>query len=144
MVKSPCYHCRGHRFDPSWGTKIAYAAGCGQNNNNNKKPRKHTSCMCVCSVASITSRLFATPRTVARQSALSVKFSMQEYWGGCHILLQRSFQPRDQTHISCDCCNGGRFFTTEPPGKPRKHTGFPSNCLDVSSIKNRGRPGFDP
>ena len=28
--------------------------------------------------------------------------------------------PRDWTHISCVSCTAGRFFTTEPPGKPRK------------------------
>jgi len=26
-----------------------------------------------------------------------------------------SSQPRDRTHI---CCTAGRFFTTEPPGRP--------------------------
>ena len=29
-----------------------------------------------------------------------------------------SSQPRDQTHVSCVSCSAGRFFTTEPPGKP--------------------------
>ena len=32
-------------------------------------------CLCVCSV-----RLFATPRTVARQAPLSFRFSRKEYW----------------------------------------------------------------
>ena len=27
-------------------------------------------------------------------------------------------QPRDRTHVSCVFCIAGRFFTTEPPGKP--------------------------
>ena len=27
--------------------------------------------------------------------------------------------PRDQTGVSCVSCIAGRFFTTEPPGKPR-------------------------
>ena len=26
--------------------------------------------------------------------------------------------PRNQTHVSSGPCNAGRFFTTEPPGKP--------------------------
>ena len=26
---------------------------------------------------------------------------------------------RDQTHVSCISCTAGRFFTTEPPGKPQ-------------------------
>ena len=29
-----------------------------------------------------------------------------------------SSQPRDQTYVSCVSCIAGRFFTTEPPGKP--------------------------
>ena len=46
--------------------------------------------------------LFVTLRTVAHQSPLSMGFSRQEYWSGCHFLL------RDQTQISCTT---GRFFT---------------------------------
>ena len=34
---------------------------------------------------------------------------------GCHALLQGIFPTRDQTQVSCIA---GRFFTTEPPGKP--------------------------
>ena len=39
-----------------------------------------------------------------------------------------SSQPRDQTHVSCVSCTAGRFFISEPPGKPpnrhkrRNHT----------------------
>ena len=36
-------------------------------------------------------RLFATPRTVARQAPLFMGFSRQEYWSGCHALLQVIF-----------------------------------------------------
>ena len=34
---------------------------------------------------------------------------------GCHFLHQGSSQPRNRT---CTSCLTGRFFTTEPPGKP--------------------------
>ena len=38
-------------------------------------------CVCVCwSLGRV--QLFVTPRTVARQSPLSMEFSRQEYWGG--------------------------------------------------------------
>ena len=37
---------------------------------------------------------------------------------GCHALLQGIFRPRDQICISCSSCTAGRFFTTEPWGKP--------------------------
>ena len=36
-------------------------------------------------------RLFATPWTVARQAPLSMGFFRQEYWSGCHALLQGIF-----------------------------------------------------
>ena len=32
-----------------------------------------------------------------------------------------SSRPRDQTHVSCVSFTAGRFFTTEPPGKPRNN-----------------------
>ena len=33
-------------------------------------------------------RLFVTPWTVAHQAPLFMGFSRQEYWSGCHFLLQ--------------------------------------------------------
>ena len=33
-------------------------------------------------------------------------FPRQEYWVGCHFLLQGFSWPRDQTHISCFSCIG--------------------------------------
>ena len=53
------------------------------------------------------------------------------------ILSRGSSLPRDQTHISCI---GSRFFTTEPPGKPKGSThntcynfflGFYLYCVDT-------------
>ena len=39
------------------------------------------------------------------------------------ISSSRGFSwPRDQTHISCISCIAGRFFTTEPVGKPQIKT----------------------
>ena len=35
--------------------------------------------------------LFVTPWTVTHQTPLSMEFSRQEYWVGCHSLLQRIF-----------------------------------------------------
>ena len=37
---------------------------------------------------------------------------------GCCFILQGIFWPRDWTQVSCVACIAGRFFTTEPPGKP--------------------------
>ena len=33
-------------------------------------------------------RLFVTPWSAAHQAPPSMEFSRQEYWGGCHFLLQ--------------------------------------------------------
>ena len=60
--------------------------------------------------------LFATPWTVAHQAPLSTEFSRQEYWSG---LLFPS--PGDLTDPGIEpesSALAGRFFTTEPPGKP--------------------------
>ena len=45
--------------------------------------------MFVCTVLSL--QLFLTLWTVACQAPLSLGFSRQEYWSGCHALLQRIF-----------------------------------------------------
>ena len=37
---------------------------------------------------------------------------------GRHFLLRGSSRPRDQTHVSWVSCIAGRFFPTQPPGKP--------------------------
>ena len=44
-----------------------------------------------------------------------------------------SSQPRDQTLISCISCIAGRFFTTEPSGKPTHSTQDFSTIVSFSS-----------
>ena len=62
----------------------------------------------------------ATPWTVARQAPLSMEFSRQEYWSS---LLFPS--PGDLSELGIKSVSpvspgwAGRFFTTEPPGKPQ-------------------------
>jgi len=48
--------------------------------------------------------LFATPWSIARQTAVSIEFSRQDTGVGCHFLLQWIF-------ISCVSCIAGGFFT---------------------------------
>ena len=40
---------------------------------------------------SVLCQFFATPWTIAHQAPLSMGFSRQEYWSGCHSLLQGIF-----------------------------------------------------
>ena len=44
---------------------------------------------------------FSTLWTVAHQAPLSMGFSRQEYWSGCHFLLQGTFLITDWTWVSC-------------------------------------------
>ena len=62
-------------------------------------------------------RLFATPWTVAHRPLLSMDFPRQEYWSGLPFpSLGRLLNPRIEP---VSPALAGRFFTTEPPGKPR-------------------------
>ena len=45
-------------------------------------------CVCVCSQSCLT---LVTPWTLAHQAPLFMEFSRQEYWSGCHFLLQGIF-----------------------------------------------------
>ena len=63
---------------------------------------------------------FATPWTVAHQHPLSMGFSRQEYWSRLPFptpgdLLKPKIKPTSHTVP-------GRFFTTEPAGKPPRYT----------------------
>ena len=58
--------------------------------------------VCVCFGVCGCIRLFVTPRIVAHQAPLSMRFSRQEYRSGLPFSSSRgSSQPRDRTHISC-------------------------------------------
>ena len=45
-------------------------------------------------------------------------FSGKSTGVGCHFFLQRIFPTQGLSHISGVSCRAGRFFTTEPAGKP--------------------------
>ena len=67
-----------------------------------------------CSVAK--SHLFVTPRTVACQAPLFMGLLRQEYWSG--LPFPSSEDLPDLVIRSASPALAGRFFTTEPPGKP--------------------------
>ena len=86
-----------------------------------KASLKHCRC-CRCSVLSHL-WFFATPWTVARQAPLSMGFTRQEYLSGLPFL-----PPGDRPDPGVEPASPvvptltGRFFTTELPGKPLKHS----------------------
>ena len=67
--------------------------------------------------------LFATLWTIARQAPLFLGLPRQEYWSG---LLFPSLGDLPNPGIKPEFpALGGRFFTTEPPGKPILIVGGP-------------------
>ena len=82
-------------------------------------------------------QLFVTLWSVAHQAP---GFSRQDHGTGCHALLQGIF-PRDRSHISCSSCITGRFFTTEPLGKPLHYTQIQiiPDTLKLKWLKQNGK-----
>ena len=72
--------------------------------------------ICAVPIYSVMSDSFVTSWIVAHQVPLSMGFSKQEYWSGLPFpspgdLLNPGIKPSSPTLA-------GRFFTTEPQGKP--------------------------
>ena len=65
-------------------------------------------------------RFFPTLRSVARQAPLSMGFSRQEYWSGLTFPPPGDLPSPGIEPVSPALA--GRFFITEPPGKPNKQT----------------------
>ena len=75
-------------------------------------------CACVCSVAH---SCLWDPMTVACQAPLSMGFSKQEYWSRLPFPFPGDLpDPRTEPTFPVSPTLGGRFFTVESPGKPRK------------------------
>ena len=80
------------------------------------KPNHHAIALCCAVITHVDS---AAPWTSARQAPLSMEFSRQEYWSGLPFPT-----PGDLPHPGIEptplasSALAGRFFTTEPPGKP--------------------------
>ena len=62
-------------------------------------------------------QLLATPWTVALQAPLSMEFSRQDYWSGLPFPSPGDLPDPGIKPMSPALAD--RFFTTEPPGKPK-------------------------
>ena len=79
------------------------------------------------------SNSFAFPCIVALQAPLSMGFSRQEYCTGLPIP-----SPRDLPDPGIELVSpalAGRFFTTEPPGKPSYVIWLKSNIKAISVVR---------
>ena len=64
-------------------------------------------------------QVFATPRAAAHQAPRSMEFFRQEYWSGLPFpspgnLAYPGIEPTSPVSSAL----AGKFFATEPPGKP--------------------------
>ena len=64
----------------------------------------------------VMSNSLATPRAVAHQASLSMGFPRQEYWSECPFTSPGDLPDPGIKPLSLILT--GRFFTTEPAGKP--------------------------
>ena len=74
-------------------------------------------CMRACSVAQSYLTL-VTPRTVAQQAPLYMGLSLQEYWNGLPFPPPKDLPDSGIKPVSPALAGG--FFTTGPPGKPKR------------------------
>ena len=66
-------------------------------------------------------QFFAVLQTVAHQAPLSMGFSRQEYWNGLPFPPPGDFpDPGNKPTSPVSPAFTGRFFITEPPGKPQE------------------------
>ena len=77
----------------------------------------HVLQMCVYSHLSH-AQLFESLWTVVHQAPLSMGFSRQEYWSGLSCPPPGDLPEPGIELVSCSSCSAGRFFTTEPSGRP--------------------------
>ena len=71
---------------------------------------------CVCAQSLSCVQLFGTPWTAGHQAPLPMEFSRQEYWSGLPFVPPGNVPDPGIEPVSPALT--GRFFTTEPPGKP--------------------------
>ena len=91
--------------------------------------------------------LFATPWTVAHQAPSSMGFSRQEYWIGCHAILQGIFPTQGSNpDLLCLLCWQKGSLPLAPPGKPENILEWVSevtqSCPTVCDPMDCRPPGF--
>ena len=75
--------------------------------------------LCICACVLSHARLFVTLWIVACQAPLCMGFSGQEYWSRLSFLPPGDLPDPGIKLVSPESLAlAGRFFTTEPPGKP--------------------------
>ena len=84
---------------------------------------------------SAASQLFAIQWTVALQAPLSMEFSRQEYWSGCHLLLQGIFLTQGSKVGLLHCRQ--IVYGLSHQGSPSEHLCKISNIPSILLMKFR-------
>ena len=86
---------------------------------SNHAVKKECVCVCVCVCVRVLGHFSCVWLFVTGSSVQGILQMRILEWVAMPSSRDSS-QPRDQTCVSCDSCIAGRFFTAEPPGKPRE------------------------
>ena len=95
---------------------------------------------CICMYVLSCVQLFAIPGTVTHQASLSIEFSRQVYWSGLPFPTPGDLpDPGIEPMTLMPLALADRFFTTAPPGKPKKESesvSYPvvSGCLQPHGL----------
>ena len=94
--------------------------------------------VCVCRLCCFSGVcLFVTLWTVARLAPLSMGFSRQECWSGCHALLQGTFPTQGSNpHLLMSPELAGRFFTTSTTWEALHGPNYCGFYIDHSETHN--------
>ena len=80
---------------------------------------------------------FVTPWTVTHKAPLPLRFFRQKYWTGLQFPSPADLPDSRIEPAASAChiyCTAGRFFTTEPPGKPNIYIGLIKLILGLSLL----------
>ena len=77
-------------------------------------------------------RLCATPQTAAHQAPLSLGFSRQEHWSGCHFLLQ-CMKVKSESEVAQSCPTLSDSMDCSLPGSSI-HGIFQARVLEWGAI----------
>ena len=102
----------------------------------------HGPCVHVCGLSRV--RLFVSSWIVALQGPPSMEFFRQEYWSGCHFLLQEDLpDPGNEPASSASPALQADSLPTEQPGKPWS-LGPPSYCSRLLTSSETLVPAIHP
>ena len=121
-------------YQSLWTLSVLFQGSWGKNSLAPKFRKNPTKPMLLLLLLSHFScvRLCATPQTAAHQTPLSLGFSMQEHWSGCHFLLQ-CMKVKSESEVAQSCLTLHDPMDCSPPGSS-VHGIFQARVLEWGAI----------